>query len=447
MNRWLWVALAVGVVLSIVVAYRIAHLALILGSEDGRWIYGYIYGFNPRSLVFSAIGFAIAAAPLLLSRETVRRREWWLLAYCLLTGTAIQMRLRTLTPYTLGRVFESDGSNGYYGATRQYRASVLLKDFDRLRPTLTVHPRSNMPGKLALVYALESVSTDPSTLAMLVIVISNLGGVVLYWLVRDLTSDPSVALTSFVFYLFVPGKLFFFPILNTITPVAVIVCLYLWNRAIRHGHLLWSVALGVGLFGLTVFEPLPLVTGLMFAALAVSAFVNGEVDVRRLVTHAAAAAASFLTAMLAVRLWLHFDLATVLRHVTADAVEFNTIARRPYRIWVWRDLVDFSIAAGLVQTFLFVALVLSILREWRGIRRNWMAAFAVSLAATLAVTDLLGVNRGETVRLWVFFSCLVQVPAAYVCVRLHNRVATLATLATSIVVGAIGTSMMTFAQP
>jgi hypothetical protein len=447
MNRWLWVALAVGVALSIVVAYRIAHLALILGSEDGRWIYGYIYGFNPRSLVFSAIGFAIAAAPLLLSSETVRRREWWLLAYCLLTGTAIQMRLRTLTPYTVGRVFESDGSNGYYGATRQYPASVLLKNFDRLRPTLTIHPRSNMPGKLAFVYGLKRLSTDPSTLALLVVVVSNIGGVVLYWLVRDLTSDPSVALTSFVFYLFVPGKLFFFPILNTVTPVGVIVCLYLWNRAVRRGLLLWSVALGVGLFGLTVFEPLPLVTGLIFAAIAASAFANGEVDVRGLVTHAAAAAASFVAAMLAIRLWLHFDLPTVLRHVTAEAVEFNTIARRPYRIWVWRDLVDFSIATGLVQTLLFAALVLAFLREWRGIGRHWMAAFAVGLAAALAVTDLLGVNRGETVRLWIFFSCLVQVPAAYACVRLRTRVATLVALATSIVVGALGTSMMTFAQP
>src|SRR5215471_14710312 len=216
MNRWLWVALAVGVVLSIVVAYRIAHLALILGSEDGRWIYGYIYGFNPRSLVYSAIGFVIAAAPLLLSRETVRRREWWLLAYCLLTGTAIQTRLRTLTPYTLGRVFESDGSNGYYGATRQYRPSVLLKDFDRLRPSLTIHPRSNMPGKLALVYALERFTDDPATLAVLTIVLSNLGGLALYLLVRELTGDALVAATSLIFYLFVPARLVFFPILNTV---------------------------------------------------------------------------------------------------------------------------------------------------------------------------------------------------------------------------------------
>ncbi len=452
MNRSLWVALALGITLSIVVVYRIAHLSLVFGSEEGRWVYGYIWAFRPRSILFSAIALVIAGLPITLGPDVVRRWEWWIVLYCLIAGTLVQVRLRTLTPYSLARVFKSDGSNGFYGATRQYRAAVLLKDFDRMRSTLTIHPRSNMPGKLVLVYALEKLSVDPGTLALLVIVLSNLGGVVLYALARELSADPVVATTSFVFYLFVPGKLFFFPVLNTVTPAILLVCIYLWLRAIQGGNATYSVALGIGLFGVTMFEPLPLVTGIIFAALGWRALVTRTVNARTLATHLVLTAASYVLLMLMIGLWLHFDMPTVLKHLVAEAVEFNAAAQRPYRIWVWRDMVDFAIATGMTQTLMFVALLVGFAASLDGSRRqelcrNTMAVFTLSLAAALMITDILGVNRGETARLWIFFSCLVQMPAAYACVRLRTRIAALATLATSIVIAAVGTSMMAFAQP
>src|SRR5438105_1544805 len=106
MNRWLWIALLVGFALSVAVSYRIAHLAFLLGSEEGRWMYRYIYGFNSRSLVFCAAAFIVCGAPLVLPAAVVRRREWWLILYFVLAGTAVQLKLRTLTPYTIGRMFE-----------------------------------------------------------------------------------------------------------------------------------------------------------------------------------------------------------------------------------------------------------------------------------------------------------------------------------------------------
>jgi hypothetical protein len=39
------------------------------------------------------------------------------------------------------------------------------------------------------------------------------------------------------------------------------------------------------------------------------------------------------------------------------------------------------------------------------------------------VTNLLGVNRGEVVRLWIFMACVIQLPAAYVCARLTSTAA------------------------
>jgi hypothetical protein len=350
-------------------------------------------------------------------------------------------------------MFESDGSNGYYGATRQYRASVLLKDFEHLRPALTIHPRSNMPGKLAFVYALERVSDDPATLAVLTIVLSNLGGLALYLLVRELTGDALVAAKSLVFYLFVPARLFFFPILNTVTPALVIGCLYLWVRGLRGHSRIVSALLGAALYGLTVFEPLPLVTGLVFAGLALSAIAKGEVEPVEVMTLTAVSLVSFVATAVVIQAWLHFDTFAVFRHLATEAAAFNASAERPYRIWVWRNLVDFSVGAGLIQVCLFVTSLFLIRspasdrRRWSDVLRDPPTVFAGALAASIVITDLIGVNRGETVRLWIFFACLVQVPAAYACARMGSRLPSLATLAASIVIGAVGTSMMTFGQP
>ena len=450
MNRWLWGAVAAGAALSLLVAYRMTHLAFVLGSREGLWVYEYIYGFNPRSLIVCAGAVVLCGAPLMLPAAVMRRREWWLVVFCVLAGTAMQLRLRTLTPYTIGRMFESDGSNGYYGATRQYPGSVLLRDFDRLRPTLSIHPRSNMPGKLALVYALERVSLDPSVLARLVIVLSNLGGVILYLFVRDLTDDVPTAMTSLAFYLFVPAKLFFFPILNTLTPAFVIACLYLWLRALRTGAAIYAAACGAALFALTAFEPLPLVTGFIFAGLSVSAVAKDDIGWADLVGQAAIAAAAFAATTLAAWLWGHFNLFVTFRDLARDAVEFNARVGRPYRTWLWRNPIDFAIGAGLCQAFLLVVLLGAALAKAGSWRMPWaepMAAFTVSLGLAILATDLLGVNRGEVVRLWIFFACLAQVPAAYACRRLESRAATLTVLATSLVMSTVGTSMIAFGQP
>ncbi len=450
MNRRLWLALWAGAALSVFVAYRMAHLSLVLGSVEGRWVYEYIYGFSWRSMAVCAAAFAVCAALLMIPSDLMRRREWWLLALWLLVGTAVQLRLRALAPYTIARMFESDGSDGYYGATRQYPASVLLREFDRLRPTLTIHPRSNMPGKLVLVYALERLSPAPARLAELVVVLSSVGGLLLYLFARDLTGDVTTAMVALALYLCVPAKLFFLPILNTVTPVIVLGCLVLWQRALRARTTAYAAALGAALFGLTAFEPLPLVTGLVFAGLAWTAIVRGEKTWPALGRQVASAAIAFVSAAVLIGLWMHFDSLAVFRHLMRDAVEFNAAAGRPYHVWVWRDLLDFSIGAGLCQALLFVALVWAAVRRAGGaaaLAGEPVAMFAVSLLAAILVTDVLGVNRGEVIRLWIFFACLVQLPAAHACTRLRNRAAALVVIGTSLAVGTVGTSMIAFGQP
>ena len=42
--------------------------------------------------------------------------------------------------------------------------------------------------------------------------------------------DRETALVSAILYMFVPSKLLFFPGLNTVTPVFVLACAWLWVR-------------------------------------------------------------------------------------------------------------------------------------------------------------------------------------------------------------------------
>lgn len=68
-------------------------------------------------------------------------------------------------------------------------------------------------------------------------------------------------------------------------------------------------------------------------------------------------------------------------------------------------------------------------------------------ARSALVTDLIGLNRGEVIRLWIFLACFFQIPAAYVCARLNRRAAMVLVVGTTVLQVALGTSMIGFIIP
>ena len=80
-------------------------------------------------------------------------------------------------------------------------------------------------------------------------------------------------------------------------------------------------------------------------------------------------------------------------------------------------------------------------------QRRSRAVLCASLLAILLAIDLIGINRGEVIRLWIFLACFFQIPAAYVCARLQSRAALGLVLVTTILLGAIGTAMAGFIVP
>ena len=302
----------------------------------------------------------------------------------------------------------------------------MLRRFSRVQAHAPLHVQSNMPGKLMLLYALQRVSTRPDVLPWLIIALSNLGAILLYLFVRDLFDDSRPALYAAVLYLFVPARHFFFPLMNTVTPIFVLACGWLLVRWLKTGWTAYAALMGLGLYGLVFFEPLPLVMGLLFLALVLAAIGRGEVAWDRFIGQTAVLIFVFIGTSETVAALSGFDAVRTFRSIGTHAVEFNESAGRPYWVWVRANLWEFVFGIGFCQATSFCVLLWSSLQgtgRWRERVTRPITALCLGLLAVLIAVDVIGVNRGEVMRLWIFLACFFQIPAAYVCSTLDGRVA------------------------
>ena len=435
-------ALGVGTGASLVTCLLVAARLVPIGSQSGNWVYGYLQPFSLRILVVALVAGVLIHVATVIATDTIERHQWATVVACLVVGLIAQNLLRTLTPIGMNRMFTSSGANAFYEVAASYAPSTVLRDFNALRQTWPLHARSNMPGKVIVVSALERVSERPRILALLTLTLSNIGGLLMYGFVRDLFNDRRVALFSLVLYLLVPGKLYFFPLMNTVTPAVLLSFLWLSLRWILTGRSLFAMGAGVALYGLVFFEPLPLVMGVVLGALAIATlWRNGGWS--RFAIQAGLCTLTLGAVHAFVRWRYGFDAIDTLRLLTPEAVGFNAAAERPYLLWLWQNLLDFLFAVGVCQGVVF----LGVLRETPRRMVEPIGVLCASLAVALFVLDLAGVNRGEVVRLWIFLACAFQIPAAYVCARLNSRLALTLVIATTILQDALGTAMIGFVVP
>src|SRR5262245_36418292 len=449
-ERALWTWLVIGALASLLVSYQIARQAVILGSREGGWVYGYVDLFNASTLGVSLLATALCAGLLFLVKPT-GRSSWLAVFAWIVLAFGLDALVRSQTPFTFEQIFHSEGANSFYSVTQRVRAASALRDFDRLRSSWPLHAQSNMPGKLMLVYALRTISEQPGVIAWLVVGLSNLGAVLMYLFVRELFTDERIAIYSAVLYLLAPAKFFFFPLLNTVTPVIALTCAVLLLVSLRTGRVEHAAALGAALFVLPFFEPLPLVLGLFFALLVVRSLWLGQTSRFRLLIQMCAAIVAFLAMYGIVRLVLGFNLLATMAQIGEHARRFNEDAGRPYVVWVWTNLRDFFFGIGVCQAVLFCA---AFVDGCRGGDDFWRKAFTqpitvlwIGVAAVLVAIDALGVNRGEVIRLWIFLACFFQIPAAYVCARLDKRLALMEVIAVTVLQAAIGTATIGFILP
>jgi hypothetical protein len=435
---------------SLAVSCGVIAGAVVVGSPRGGWFYPYA---QPPTLAMLGVWLVYAvgaAAMVLIPRRAGRERPWVMLLTLIAAATALQWILRTTAPYPLEALLISDNANSFYSAARKYGAGEILTDFSRVRYKAPLHVQSNMPGKLLLTDGLLQTTTRTDLMPWLLIGVSNLGALLMFGFVRDLFGSRQVGLHAAALYLFLPSRTFFFPLMNTVTPVIVIGCAWLLVRWLQTGRTRHAALLGSALYALVFFEPLPLVMGLLFLALAGAAILRREMTWDRFVAQAAVTVFAFIGTSEAMTALADFDVVRTFRTLSRHAMEFNAAASRPYGLWISANLWEFAFGTGLCQLVVCAVALVAGLRGpggWRERLSRPITSVCAGLLAVLSAVDLIGVNRGEVTRLWIFLACFYQIPTAWACSVLSSRLAIALVAGVTALHAAIGVTLIRFVVP
>ena len=398
------------------------------GSQAGGTGYPYVQALSttPFLTAFVLIPVLILLAD--YSSRRIHKHELTVVALWMSAGFVAQLWLRSLAPYDMSTIVESPGANAFYTVTQQYSASAYLSGFHALADSLPMHARANMPGKALLFYALEMVTGSTTVMAYLIVLISNLGALLAYVLAREWFQDRLTALYALILYLLLPAKLYFFPVLNTVTPVVMLLSLWLAVKYLKSRRPVYLLACGASVYGLAFFEPLPLVAGLIPAALLGTQLGERHVRPSGVLKLAAFGLLAFLAVHGVLLIAYGFNIFGAFGFALEDARAFNQRTVRPYAVWVGLNLRDFFLNMGLAQSVLFLASLTAVIRalatgSWQrdagGSAGRYLARpdvlLTLAVAGMLLVLDLTGVNRGETVRLWIFAGVLMQIVVAHAC--------------------------------
>jgi hypothetical protein len=272
-----------------------------------------------------------------------------------------------------------------------------------------------------------------------IILLSSLGAPLLYAICKSLFHHRQAAFYAFVLYALIPGKIFFFPILNTLTPVFILLCLYLLLRYIESKKNLFLVFLGVAFYILILFEPSPLVTGLIFVGILYNAFREKRVTAGHFRAVITIPLLAFFAVYLLFWVFLSFNLFQTFQFILKDAVNFNAVDQRGYWIWLKENLKEFFYAGGLPVMMIFIYMTIQMITQGGSLgtrKSDWSIEkiYIFCLFATVSIVEFLGINRGEITRLWIYLAVFFQVPAAFFIAKKPGRNALFYFVASTLVV-------------
>ena len=432
----------------------------VFGSEAGESFYPYI-GAASRSplLVFLEI-MPLLLLLVYLTRKIVKRHALAAITIWLVVGLAAQLYIHTLYPSSLGDIIRSDVSNGFYSPTLKYDALEFIRNYNSIRGDLHVHAQANMPGKILFFYFLGIFVSTPLIMGCLIILFSNIGAVITYAICLKLFKNKLIALYSLILYLFIPAKLCFFPILNTLTPVFILLALLLFLCYLESRKVIYLIVLGLSLYLVLLFEPLPLVVGIMFIAFLIKYYREDRIDIPGLAKVVIYPALSFLLVHFLFWAVFNFNILNIFLLVLRDAADFNVHSERGYTVWVFQNMIDFFANAGLVQSLLILAscvIILSrialLIRKAGGKKEVIAYIFepatllTLSFFVVLLFLDLIGINRGEVIRLWIFLMVFLQIIVSYFCVTELTAIAFYVVLSAAVFQTVISISMVGFIVP
>ena len=424
--------------------FLLINRAIVVGSAEGHAVYPYRQNVTSSAVALAVVSGLLIPSAFELTARWAARRAVLTVAVWMVIGFVFQIAARDLYPIPLGRIVESTGCTSFYTVTTLYRPLDLIQRFESLAPSLPLHASYNMPGKIFIYYFLELFTTKPETLALGMIALSTAGGGLAFAVAQRLFRNARVATLAMVLSLVFPAKVAFLPLANTVGPLWALASFWLWLVYLDHRKIRYLWLLGASLYLMMFMDPLLFVLGIVFLGMMVPRLLTarGELVWTDLWRIAVVPVLGFLLVHAAMRLVVGFDIVSVFATMMRAAIDFNERVGRPYSIWIVQNLKEFLLGAGVIPSLVVLLTLAALARAaWVAGRTAGLAsafnalfasppaALATSACLCLCVVDLLGVNRGEVTRLWIFLGVFLQIVCAESIVRRFGEATASLTLA------------------
>lgn len=434
---------------------------IVFGSSSGNWVYPYINAFTVKPILIFLLITPFILFLVYLTHNEIYKHEIKIICLWFIVGFICQICIRSLYPYSFGTIIQSDIATSYYSPTIRYSALELISNYDSIADTLPLHARINIPGKIFFFYFLRIFTSSPHTMGYLIILFSNIGAVLTYVISKKLFKNYLIAIYSLILYLFIPAKLFFFPILNTVSPVFILLSLVLFVQYLESHKDIYLILLGLSIYLIVFFEPTLLASGIIFLAFLAKYYWEKKINKVHLLKIGLYGLVSFLSMHVLFLLVFKYNIINNMLFIFNLNVDFYSNNPRSYKIWLFHNLRLFFINLGLIQSFLFWGCSFIILAKFINIYKNKVhrkknilkfifepgPLLTLSFIVLLLFMDLTGIIRGEASRHWIFLMVFVQIIVSYFCVtKLNNRIFYLV-LTTTLLQTVITISMVGFVIP
>jgi len=379
--------------------------------------------FIPISLAFLLL--------IRFSEKHIRDFELNIVLMWFLIGFISQVAAFSLYPYDTGYLVESDQCTSFYSVTQDYSLMELVTNYDRLSASLPLHAKTNMIGKSLLFFILNAVSSSPKIMGYLLMLLSCIGGILTFYVSKIYFRNRTIALYSSIFYLFIPSRIFFSPSPNSVSPVFILLSLLLFLLYIRSHRDHYLIFLGISLYITFIYEPLLFSVGIIFIAILIREYSLKTITKNDIAKIAGINIVAFISIHMISLFAFHYNAVNNFEIIYRDAVNFNVSANRPYKLWIIHNLKDFFINSGVVGSSAFILYLAALLKtifttsDKLKLKRFVVAPgtiMCLAFAANLLILNLIGINRGETIRLWIFMAAFMQICIAYVCARKLDKV-------------------------
>lgn len=393
----------VALAVSAVAAYTVLlwRKAIVFGVT-WNWVFPYIGSVVWMDILVAAVAAAIVFWLTLKALRLFPQNRLSAAGLLLVCGMLFLLTANSRRLFSAEEIMVNIKAESFYDASTMLSARDIMVHSDKLARMFPAHQHlhTNFPGKL-LYYKLLALAGGGAFFAVMANLLLSCAGAALVFLSgRLLFESPRAGLFASLFYLFAPQRAYFFPLLNLITPLFLLVVLLSAIMAVRRKSTLWAALYGVLVVCAALFDPVPLVF-LFFATAAVwaCAIYARKASVGDMMRFAGLGAASIAVCLLI--LWIFFDY-SYLRNLSAASTgnrHYSPFPREKYWSFYFINLKTYLVDLGLS---LVVALGWGAVRIARKTLPFPQVVFFAASLLSLLVLDGIAFAGAEGTRVWLF---------------------------------------------